>query len=94
MTKRRAGAYDQKLAQIAVAHLGDAPEPRFAAGRVLARFQAAASSGRAIVREPKEVERLRLAETSSAASGNCLPAELDEPRLFGMEAELEIGHAR
>src|ERR1700722_1546498 len=40
MTKRRAGAYDQKLAQIAVAHLGDAPEPRFAAGRVLARCQA------------------------------------------------------
>ena len=27
MTKGRAGAYDQKLAQIAVAHLGDAPEP-------------------------------------------------------------------
>ena len=40
MTKRRAGAHDQKLAQIAVAHLGDAPEPRFAAGRVLARCQA------------------------------------------------------
>src|ERR1700677_1646637 len=40
MTKRRAGAYDQKLAQVAVAHLGDAPEPRFAAGRVLARRQA------------------------------------------------------
>src|ERR1700722_19517950 len=40
MTQRRAGAYDQKLAQVAVAHLGDAPEPRFAAGRVLARRQA------------------------------------------------------
>src|ERR1700720_4423322 len=40
ITKRRAGAYDQKLAQVAVAHLGDAPEPRFAAGRVLARRQA------------------------------------------------------
>src|ERR1700730_18320979 len=40
MTKRRAGAYDQKLAQVAVAHLGDAPKPRFAAGRVLARRQA------------------------------------------------------
>ena len=25
MTQRRAGAYDQKLAQVAVAHLGDAP---------------------------------------------------------------------
>src|ERR1700722_12791226 len=32
--------YGQKLAQVAVAHLGDAPEPRFAAGRVLARRQA------------------------------------------------------
>src|ERR1700733_14309732 len=40
MTKRRAGAYDQKLAQVAVAHLCDAPQPRFAAGRVLARCQA------------------------------------------------------
>src|ERR1700731_1513320 len=40
MTKRRAGAYDQKLAQVAVAHLGEAPKPRFAAGRVLARRQA------------------------------------------------------
>src|ERR1700704_5262719 len=55
---------------------------------------AAASSGRAVVREPKKVERLRLAETSGAAGGNCLPAKLDEPRLFGMEAEPEIGHAR
>src|ERR1700692_4148698 len=40
MTKRRAGAYDQKLAQVAVPLLGDAPKPRFAAGRVLARRQA------------------------------------------------------
>src|SRR5580700_3077566 len=40
MTKRRAGAYDQKLAQIAVAHLGDAPEPLLAPARVLARRQA------------------------------------------------------
>src|SRR5580658_3505037 len=40
MTKRRAGAHHQELAQVAVAHLGDAPEPRFAAGRVLARRQA------------------------------------------------------
>src|ERR1700733_13471739 len=36
----RAGAHYQKLAQVAVAHLCDAPEPRFAAGRVLARCQA------------------------------------------------------
>src|SRR5271165_3366037 len=40
MAERRAGAHHQKLAQVAVAHLGDAPEPRFAAGRVLARRQA------------------------------------------------------
>src|SRR6202046_4878832 len=40
MAKRRAGAYDQKLAQVAVAHLGDAPEPLLAPARVLARRQA------------------------------------------------------
>src|SRR4029077_16256993 len=40
MAQRRAGAHHQKLAQVAVAHLCDAPEPRFAAGRVLARRQA------------------------------------------------------
>ena len=40
MAQRRAGAHHQKLAQIAVAHLCDAPKPRFAAGRVLARCQA------------------------------------------------------
>ena len=37
MAQRRAGAHHQKLAQVAVARLCDAPEPRFAAGRVLAR---------------------------------------------------------
>src|SRR5208283_4604060 len=37
--ERRAGAHDQKLAQIAVAHLGDAPEPRLAAARMLTRGQ-------------------------------------------------------
>src|ERR1700735_1028612 len=40
MAQRRAGAHHQKLAKIAVAHLCDAPKPRFAAGRVLARCQA------------------------------------------------------
>ena len=40
MAQRRAGAHHQKLAQIAVAHLCDAPKPRFAAGRVLAWRQA------------------------------------------------------
>ena len=37
--ERGAGAHDQKLAQVAVAHLGDAPEPRFAAARMLTRGQ-------------------------------------------------------
>ena len=32
MAERRAGAHDEKLAQVTVAHLGDAPEPRLAAG--------------------------------------------------------------
>src|SRR6516162_3168231 len=55
---------------------------------------AAVSTGRAIVREPKEVERLRLAEPSGAAGGDGLLAEFDEPRLFGMEAKVELAHAR
>src|SRR5277367_6164900 len=33
MAQRRAGAHHQKLAQVAVVHLCDAPEPRFVAGR-------------------------------------------------------------
>src|SRR5271157_1261798 len=37
MAKRRAGAHHQELAQITVAHLGDAPEPLLAPGRTLAR---------------------------------------------------------
>src|SRR5208337_1827993 len=40
MAKGRAGAYHQEFAQVAVAHLGDAPEPLFAPGRTLARRQA------------------------------------------------------
>src|ERR1700723_216247 len=40
MAQRRAGPPRQKLAQVAAPHLCDAPEPRFAAGRVLARCQA------------------------------------------------------
>src|SRR5208337_1936540 len=39
VAKGRAGAHHQKLAQVAVAHLGDAPEPLFASGRTLARSQ-------------------------------------------------------
>jgi hypothetical protein len=31
MAERRAGAHDEKLAQVTVAHIGDAPEPRLAA---------------------------------------------------------------
>ena len=40
MAKRRAGAHHQELAQIAIAHLGDAPKPLFAPARMLARRQA------------------------------------------------------
>src|SRR5271166_2492697 len=40
MAKGRAGAHHQELAQITVAHLGDAPEPLLAPGRTLARRQA------------------------------------------------------
>ena len=40
MAERRAGPDDQQLAQVAVAHLGDAPEPLLAAARPLARRQA------------------------------------------------------
>ena len=40
MAERGAGAHDQELAQIAVAHPGDAPEPLLAPGRALARRQA------------------------------------------------------
>src|SRR5271168_1456386 len=40
MAQRRAGAHDQELAQVTVAHLGDASEPWLAAGRALAWRQA------------------------------------------------------
>src|SRR6516162_2354427 len=40
VAERRAGAHDQQLAQVTVAHLGDAPEPWLAAGRTLAWRQA------------------------------------------------------
>jgi hypothetical protein len=41
------------------------------------------------MREPQEVERLRLAETLSMPIRNCGSAELDEPRLVGMKGEPE-----
>jgi hypothetical protein len=46
--QRRAGAHYQKLAQVAVAHLCDAPEPRFAACFVLDKLAVSPS------RNPKE----------------------------------------
>jgi hypothetical protein len=46
------------------------------------------------VREPKEVERLRFAETPSASIRNRGPAELDEPRLIGMKGESEAREPR
>ena len=42
---------------------------------------AAAPPGRAVVREPEEVERLRFAEATRAAVCDCIPTELDVPRL-------------
>src|SRR6185312_9905282 len=51
----------------------------------------AAPPGRAVVHEPEEVERLRLAESMRAAMCKCIPAELDEPRLVGMETEPKLG---
>ena len=41
------------------------------------------------MREPKEVERLRLAETPSMSIRNFGSAKLDEPRLVGMKGEPE-----
>jgi hypothetical protein len=41
------------------------------------------------MREPEEIERLRLAETPSMPIRNCRSAELDEPRLVGMKGEAE-----
>ena len=41
------------------------------------------------MREPKEVEQLRLAETPSMSIRNCGSAKLDEPRLVGMKGEPE-----
>src|SRR5271169_1896991 len=49
----------------------------------------ATPTGRAVMREPQEVERLRLAETLSMPICNCGSAELDEPRLVGMKGEPE-----
>ena len=69
------------------------PHP-FASWRPSQHEAAAASSGRAIVRESEEVERLRFAEASSAAVRNRVPTELDEPRLFGMEAKPKLSQAR
>jgi hypothetical protein len=50
---------------------------------------AAIPTVRAVVREPKEVERLRFAETPSAPVRNRGPAELDEPRLVRLKGESE-----
>ena len=46
------------------------------------------------MREPEEVERLRLAETSSMPILNRGPAKLDESRLVGMNGETEACEPR
>src|SRR5262245_56984810 len=43
----------------------------------------------AIVREPKEMERLRFAEAPSMTVRNRGPTKLDEPRLVGMKVQSE-----
>ena len=44
-------------------------------------------SGCAVMREPKEVERLRLAETQRTPARNSTPSKLDEPRFVGMKGQ-------
>ena len=41
------------------------------------------------MREPEEVEQLRLAETPSMPIRNCGSAKLDEPRLVGVKGKAE-----
>src|ERR1700730_15167099 len=55
---------------------------------------AAIPPGPAIMLEPQEVERLRLAEASSAAVRNCVPPKLDEPRLLGMKIQAKTSEPR
>src|SRR4029450_6631708 len=50
---------------------------------------AAIPAGRAEMREPEEVERLRFAEALSSPASNRLPSKLNEPRLVGMKSEPE-----
>ena len=50
---------------------------------------AAIPAVRAVMREPKEVERLRLAEAPSVSVCDREPTELDEPRLIRMKCEPE-----
>ena len=49
----------------------------------------AAPTGRAIMREPQEVERLQLAETPSTPIRDCGSDELDKSRLVGIKGESE-----
>ena len=50
---------------------------------------AAIPTVRAVMREAEKVERLRIAEASSASVRNREPPELKEPRLVGMKGEPE-----
>src|ERR1700756_4949686 len=50
---------------------------------------AAVPGGRAEMREPEEVERLRFTEALGSPTGNRLPSKLNEPRLVGMKSEPE-----
>ena len=54
---------------------------------------AAASPGRAVMRESEKIERLRLPKASSLTACYCMPSELDEPRLIGMKTEPKLRKA-
>ena len=82
------------IVQSPAEHFPDRPEPR---PHPLADWLApedeagAVASGATEVGEPEEVERLRLAETTSSACRDRTLAELDQPRLLRVQAEPEAG---
>jgi len=86
MAKRRAGAHDEQFAQVTIAHLGDAPEPLFAAGRILARRQPEGGSELPATGESTRLphggdDRLRgdRANTGNCHQPPCGLVNLDQP---------------
>ncbi len=62
------------------------------ASRLPPKQEAAAPGASADMREPQEVETLRLAQTTPLAVRRRRAAELDEARLFLMQRERELRH--